>query len=162
MRTLLLLTVIVAVPLACYVLWLRRMEQFFEAVFEGNSGEVMSSEDWPLALKQFDEAANQAGVVIDDLQVYCMANGLSIAYVWRMRATSGLQEFMTEEYGLSDYTPPESHRFRAQPRLPDWWDPQEHSGTHYYAANLGEIGRQYVVLVDETNEVIYVYFYDNW
>lgn len=138
------------------------MDQFFDGLFEGNPGQVTSRDEWPWPLERIATAANEAEVKIEKVQVYCIANGISIEYVWRMKSTDALLELLIQELGLTIHDPPPHEKFRSQSDLPGWWSPQEHVDSHYYAGNLGGEGEQFIVLHDEADHTIFVYFYDNW
>lgn len=157
-----LVTTLLAIPLVGYVLLMRAMERRFDAFFTGDNGPVERREEWPEPLARLASSAEASNIKLQDLQVYCVANGFTIEYVWRLRSTPGLFDLISQEYGLEDYVPTESGRFRPQDHLPDWWTPQEHAKTHYYAGNPGGVGDQFVVFHDELNQALFVHYYHNW
>ncbi|TWT31250.1 hypothetical protein KOR34_46260 [Posidoniimonas corsicana] len=161
-RTLFVVTLLVAIPLVGFVIWDRAMDRLFDGLIKGEPGYVTTQEDWPRPLSQLLESAQASDVELGEIRVYCVANGLSSEYAWRMEETEGLLELLVKDLSLSDHTPKAEERFRAQDHLPDWWDPEERANTRYYAANVGGVGEQFLVFHDPRNESIYVHYYDNW
>ena len=134
------------------------MDSAFDSVFRGGHGPVDSIADWPRPLKGLEAAAVESGVSLSNVDVYCLADGFCVEYLWRMDSSPDLITLVSEEFGLSPYTPTNDHRFCRQNGMPEWWDPGEHSTNEYFSANLGGIGSRFVVCLDKSKQVIFVHY----
>ena len=93
----------------------------------GRSGEITDFSDWPRPLTTIQEAAIELDLEINNVDVYCVADGLCLnEFLWKIKADKELLDYITlnhEElllHKLYPYTPSDITRFRPQKNLPVW------------------------------------------
>ena len=160
-KHLLIVTTIVAILLGLYLLF----DKVTDSIMFGRSGEITDFSDWPRPLTTIQEAAIELDLEINNVDVYCIADGLCLnEFLWKIKADKELLDYITlnhEElllHKLEPYTPSDITRFRPQKILPVWWDPNEANKHVYYSANLGGMGDQFVIFRDLDNQTIYTWY----
>jgi len=170
LRTLFIVTTVIALLLGLIVWYLNSMHAFFHGFVAGAPRAIESPEDWPRTLKELVTDAKQANVVVQGLEVQCMCRGWETEYIWRMQVTPGLVAFITARWKLSATTWPSDGVFcgashLSGDRTPAWWSPQEGGKTAYFVCNrsrASEFGDHFQVGIDEDRQVIFVRYYEKW
>ena len=170
LRTLLIVTTVIALLLGLIVGYLNSMHAFFHGFVAGPPRPMNSPEDWPRPLKDLVADAKHANVAVQELEVQCMCQGWEVEYIWRMRLTPGLVDFLRARWKLSAATWPINGLFcgassLSGDRTPAWWSPQEGGKTAYYVCSrskAGEYGDHFQVGIDEDRQLIFVRYSEKW
>jgi hypothetical protein len=147
------------------VVWIYAMDRFFDAVVAGNNGPVTSTQDWPRPLKELAASAQEKNIDLNDVRVYCIAKGMIVEYVWRMRSSPELFALVQSEFDLYPDTIPAATFAADGATLDWWWKPTEGTSPQFFLgrrSNIAEEGDKFIVLNDEQRQFIYVYYNDDW
>ena len=168
LRTLFVVTTIVAVPFAGYVLWNRMMEEALHAFLVGKTGPVTSRDDWPGPLK---ELINEPEIKLNEttVQVHCLCQGWDPEYVWRMEAGPGVFEHIKNRWKLTA-TDANWHIYKGfshnsgEP-TPAWWSPKQNAQTLFFACPRtlgGNKSDRFLVALDQEHGTIFVHYWYNF
>lgn len=171
LRTLFMLTAVVAIIFAGYAMWDRAMHSFFHDAFVGDTGPITSKEDWPKPLKELAQETDAIGLDVSTIQVHCLCQGFDPEYVWRMHAAPGLMDHLKTRWQLTEVTNPNwqvltkrrSHNSGVP--TPSWWSPKKDASTSFFACPqtiAGEKGDRFCIAHDGRNEKIYVHYWFNF
>ena len=170
LRTLLLLTTVIAAVLGSCIGWCRSQRSQYQAYLARMTGPVISRDDWPLPLKEVLEVPE--GVELDEsaIQVYCLNRGFDPEFVWRMDATPGLLEHLKQQWRLTQVAGPGSVMIQRKSRFsgiatPVWWSPKDDGDTMFFV-NPNELEREksdrLQVAYDAKQQAIFVWYWFNF
>lgn len=163
---------VIVLCVAAVVLVNIAMHQFFRAILVGKTGPVASPAEWPQPLKDLVADAARAKIEIQELQVHHMNEGFDPEYIWRMKASPGLFDFLKDRWKLSPMPPPEHGVFCGRSNFsgdptPEWWSPINKGSAEvrfYGCKNVlaGEKGDLFRVALDEKRKIIFVQYHFNF
>lgn len=165
MRAMLIVVALLCGILGAYAWFNMMMASFFEDVFAGKHGPVASRDEWPEPLKDLVKRADEVGVDAAGADVYCIAHGLAVEYVWRMPNADGLMALIQKEFDLYQDDARAKSTSLDFAGAPPWWSPPKPATVQPLfgrKSNIGDNGYKFIVVNDEQNGFIYVYFNDNW
>ncbi|TWT80273.1 hypothetical protein CA13_16860 [Planctomycetes bacterium CA13] len=167
--TLLIVTGIIAVVLAGFVLYGRMMDGFFHDIFVGETGRVTSQDEWPNPLKRLlDETSLVKDA--DHIQVHCLCQGFDPEYVWRMNGDAEAFSKLAARWQLTEVANPNWHVLNGHSRnsghpTPPWWNPRKSNTASYHVCPrslAGQKGDRFQVAFDDANETIFVHYWFNF
>ena len=99
-----------------------------------------------------------------------MCQGYESEYIWKIRLTPGLLDFLKARWELSPMQPPGEGIFCGQSMIsgdktPSWWSPVEGHNTHYYIGRLAkdmEFGDHFRVAVDKDRQLVFIHYWEKW
>lgn len=161
---------VIVVCIAAVIFVNLSMHAFFRAILVGETGPVTSPSAWPKPLTELVADAARAKIDIQGLQVHHMNEGFDPEYIWQMKATPGLFDFINARWKLSLTPAPEHGVFCGKSDFsgdstPDWWSPKEDAETKFYACPsvlAGEKGDLFRVALDEKRGIIFVHYHFNF
>jgi hypothetical protein len=168
-RTLFIVTTVVGVLLAIFILWNRAMDRFFHGIFVGETGPVVFREQWPRPLIELIEDSSPS-VAIESIKVFCLCQGFDPEYVWRMDGDSEMVSHLVERWRLTQVADPQSPVFQGRSHnsgvaVPEWWKPWENSDSVYYlcpATLAGDKSDRFQVVFSESEKSIYIHYWFNF
>jgi len=124
-------------------------------------GPIVDRSEWSPPLKVLLSDAQSAGIAIEPVDVY-LAHGFYVDfyYVWRMNASTGLVSHLTHKWGLGQASAPDIAQFwRDMPEC--WATPNSSSQRRYYAAHRQK-SDNFIVMVNDTTQLVYVWYWFNF
>jgi hypothetical protein len=170
LRTIFVITTIVAIVVAAYIAWDRAQRQFFHAMFVGNTGPVRSRDDWPEPLKAILAEAKDDDLNEATIQVYCLCQGFDPEFVWRMDAAPDLLEHLKQRWKLTQVSHPnckvlKGHSHNSGIATPPWWSPKDDDDTTFFVCPqtlAGRKGDRFLVALDARRNAIFVHYWFNF
>jgi hypothetical protein len=146
------------------------MHDFFHDVFAGKQRAINSPAEWPNPLKKLVEDAKSANIDAQVFEVHCMCEAYESEYIWRMKASPELLDFLIKRWKLSPDIPPIQGIFCGKSMIsgdstPSWWTPTENADTQFYVCELtlkGEKGERVHLAHDKKRGCLFVWFWNNW
>jgi hypothetical protein len=170
LRTVFIITAILAVLLSGYIACDRAWRGFFDAILVGKTGPVQSRDDWPEPLKVVLADAHEADLDERAIQVYCLCHGMDLEFVWRMDAAPGLLEHLEQQWKLARVSHPnwailKGHSNLSGVATPQWWSPKDDRETMFFVCPqtlAREKGDRFLVAFDPRRDVIFVHYWFNF
>lgn len=170
LRTVLVITTILAILLAAYIAWDRAQREFFHAILVGKTGPVQSRDDWPEPLRAILADAKDGDLDERAIQVYCLCQGFDPEFVWRMDAATGLLEHLEQRWKLGQVSHPnwavlKGHSNLSGVATPTWWSPKDDGQTTFFVCPqtlAGEKGDRFLVAFDKRRNLIFVHYWFNF
>ena len=169
LRTVFIITAILAVLLSAYS-FLERAEQEFARALAGKTGPVNSRDDWPKPLKAILAEWEAGDLNERGIQVFCLCQGFDPEFVWRMDAAPGLLEDLKRRWTLTQVGRPNWPVLKGRSNIsriatPPWWSPKDDGQTTFFACSqtlAGEKGDRFLVAFDPRQDVIFVHYWFNF
>lgn len=171
LRKLFIVTVLVAIPLAGFVVWKRSMDRFFHAMFVGDTGPVNKLEDWPHPLLESIDELDAAGLDRSTLKIHCLCQGFDPEYVWRMDGNAKMFKLLQNKWKLTQVANPagfilmNGHSDLSGVATPAWWTPKQDGQTAFYVCPqelARDKGDRFQVAFDQKSETIFVHYWFNF
>ena len=153
-----------------YVAFRHASEQMIYDIMVGNTGPITSRDDWPRPLAALAEEPGSIKIDESTLHIYCLCQGMDPEYVWRMEATPGLFEHLSQRWELTQVENPkwsvlDGHSSLSGIATPPWWSPKRDSKTLFFACpqSLGGLkGDRFLVALDKKRNLIFVHYWFNF
>jgi hypothetical protein len=149
LRTLLIVTAVVAAILGLIVAALKTIEQ--------PHGPIGDRDDWPAALHRLLAAADSAKLNVEPVRVYYFRDW-DFHYYWKLRGSPELIKLMVMQWGLRHGTSSDAIHFWRT--WPNDWEVVDRNGRWSWLAKYGNKGDNYIVMIG--GDVVYVYYYFNF
>lgn len=173
-RVLLIITIIIVAIAAFFAVVYTALRfsgrAIVEAVIVGDTGPIVSRDDWPQPLKNLIRESDDFEIEESTIQVYCLCKGMDREYVWRMDASPGLFEHVSQSWNLSQVDAPkwpilDGNSMISGKPTPSWWSPQRDDKTLFFVCpqTLGGLkGDRFQVALDKKRHLIFVHYWDNF
>ena|SRR5664279_1200533 len=165
LRTLFILTAVVAVFLAAYAWWDRAMGGFML----GYIGPVENRERWPLPLKTLFDKHGEIPYNESTIQIFCLTSA-EFEHVWRMDAAPGVFEEIERQWALTKTNDPQLYKLEGYRShmsgitTPEWWTPNDDGNTSFFVSPQvlvpGRSDHFYVALDKKRNTIFVYYWFD--
>jgi hypothetical protein len=155
LRTLLILTAVVGA-----FFWLVASVRI-EIAKNDPRGPVLDRSEWPISLNQFLEDASAAGVNPEPVSVYlARVDWTEHYYCWQMHNSPELLALMTQRWSLA---PANASGIAILWRdMPTAWASQRTPDPRRYLARLGGRSDNLVVMIDDSTDIVYVWYWFNF
>ena len=121
-------------------------------------GPIVDRSKWSPPLQELLADAKASSISIEPVEVF-LAHGFYVDwyYIWRMNASSGLISHLTHKWGLAPATTADiAQLWRDMPN--SWATQNPKSQRRYYAAHRRQ-SDNFIVMVDDTANLVYVWYW---
>lgn len=170
LRTLFVVTTVVAMLLGGCLLWDRAVNQLIYDFAVGKTGPVESRDDWPEVLIALTRECPHS-IEMDSVRVYCLCNGMDREYAISMEASPEVFDDVIRQWKLVKVPNPIMKRvFEGRSPLsgvqtPAWWNAAAIADITYYACPStleGEKGHRFQAAYTKDGNTLFIHYWFNF